>query len=215
MYQPHIPQCTILIHFCYKVVWDICLMHCGICERGLLSWSCWPCPSVPLQPRLHPRLASSCGRTSRLHGACGGRRDCASQWLHDVILYTGRQSTYHQVSPGVGIYLKMKGYIPCQRIVLFSESDVYQPLIIVWSTLRGPTTRLRQLQSVYNVVITVFHEAIELWIEVLLWQHLYIVKIGVKGTTFNTLSGNSLLTLYSYWCKAFVWIKVLVLIRCC
>ena len=34
MHPSHIPQCTSLVYLC--VLWDICLMHCGICEMGLL-----------------------------------------------------------------------------------------------------------------------------------------------------------------------------------
>ena len=45
MHQSHIPQCTILLQKCAHgctfllqnvASWDICLMHCGMCERGLL-----------------------------------------------------------------------------------------------------------------------------------------------------------------------------------
>ena len=35
MHMSHIPQCTISYH---DVLWDICLIHCRICEIGLL-WS--------------------------------------------------------------------------------------------------------------------------------------------------------------------------------
>ena len=47
MHKSHVPQCTILWQKCAHVctfllqndaLWDIYLMHCGICEMGLLRF---------------------------------------------------------------------------------------------------------------------------------------------------------------------------------
>ena len=54
MHQTNIPRCTILQQKCAHVctfllqgraLWDICLMHCGICEMGLLGYQ-FPCVLV-------------------------------------------------------------------------------------------------------------------------------------------------------------------------